>query len=520
MITSNKNSNSITITNCGPVDNLVIPVQPGGTIVKGYCGKGKSIVLEAIALGLGSHEKGRVSPREGTKRGEVEVCGVLLGVNASRITRNGESEVVAQEEFSLGELIDPPHKETDARNRYGIKSLLRMSDSQAEHAKFYDLLGGKESFDAIVAPDAIKSSDLVDMAMRIKKALESKARDEEAAAEREEGKAAADRNAADGLDLNAEDDPKTLQAAYKAAIEYHTSLVQKDRSYRDAEKARKKAEETLAKSAGKYTGPTVEQATASVEKSKKAVDEKDAEINRLIAEREKLNQAIMNAQMQHVSAQQIHEAAADVLSAAQAHEKALADANAALNLTLPPPIDKELIDMAADDMAAAHAAMEQAAVVRAAKARIAQAKEHQHAATEHRKKAAHLRIAGKATDDVLSQAVASTRFSVASGVLMGHMPDGRVKPYYALSDGERTMIACEEKLERARAVEPEAEKLAIIDLPQRVAQDLPPSVMERLFSMAAEKNACIVTALVDDGELRAEPWVPRETMATGGASNA
>jgi integrase len=43
----------------GPVRNAVIPVQPGGTILEGFCGTGKSITLEAIALGLGAKEKGR-----------------------------------------------------------------------------------------------------------------------------------------------------------------------------------------------------------------------------------------------------------------------------------------------------------------------------------------------------------------------------------------------------------------------------------------------------------------------------
>ena len=87
-----------------------------------------------------------------------------------------------------------------------------------------------------------------------------------------------------------------------------------------------------------------------------------------------------------------------------------------------------------------------------------------------------------------------------------------MKPYYSLSDGERTMIATEEKLDRARAVEPSEEKLAVIDLPQRVAQDLPPSIINKLFETAAERNCCIVTACVDDGELRAEPWVRRESV--------
>ena len=38
--------------------------------------------------------------------------------------------------FDIGSLIDPPVKEEEARNRYGIKSLLRMTKVEADPSLF------------------------------------------------------------------------------------------------------------------------------------------------------------------------------------------------------------------------------------------------------------------------------------------------------------------------------------------------------------------------------------------------
>ena len=507
--------------------NIVIPVQPGGTIVRGLPGVGKSMILEAIALGLGGSDRGRLGPGQAARKAELEVCGVLVGINPSRITKAGELTAVADEEFSLEDLIYPPLKDQGAKNRHGIKSLLRISGAQADPSLFHEILGGKQPFEAIVGPDAIKSADLVDMAGKVKRAVEQASRKAAEEAEREEQSAASDRHAADGLDMEAECDQQTLQAQHTAAVKYHARLSEQSRAYRQALKARREAEERLAKSAGEYKGPTIEQATAGEVHAKQTLDEKQAEVDRIKSEIADLQSALRLSEASRNAAEQIHMAAKTVLESAKAYDKALTDANAALNLTLPQEVGEDLVDMAADGVTEAQQAVEKGAVIRAAKSRMENAKQHQEKAEAFRKESARLRDAARATDDVLSKAVASPRFWVLGDILMARLPNDKEFPYYDMSDGQRTMIAVAEKIGRTRAIEPDGTKLAIVDLPQRACQDLPPSILDNLFAMAEQANTCVVTGAVDDGELRCEVWrrngkelraevLPMTTMSAAG----
>ena len=494
-------SEQIVVKNVAGVcqENVVIPLQPGGTTIWGYCGKGKSLLLEAIALGLDNRDRGRVEPGSYAKKGEAEICGVMVGINASRITRIGESEVASREEFSLSDLIDPPLKSDAAKNAHGIKALLRMSGGVADPALFYGIFGGKTDFDKIVDQDAIESADMVEMAGKIKRVIDAKARAEISESDKEEGKALADRNAGDGLDLEAPCDPKALQDAHTAAVQYHARISEQARAYRDATKARQEAEKALAASGETYTGPTVDQAKSRSELAEKG----EARAREIVADAEK---ALDHAKAQLLLACGETNAARAGLKAAEAHQKALADANKALAATMPKEITQDLVDIAADQVAEAQAAVGKGAVILAARKRIEQAKEHQKAAAEHRKEALRLREAAKSTDDVLSQAVASTRFAVAGETLIGKLPDGTEGPYYRLSGGERTMIAVAEKIERVRQMDATGQKLAFVLVEQEIAQELPPSVWEGLFKMAAGMNACIVRAMVDDSELHCEVW--------------
>ena len=499
----------IQVSNVGPVPNLVVPVQPGGTIIKGYCGKGKSIVLEAIGLGLGARDRGRVAPRSGTKRGEVDCLGVVLGINAARITRNGESTVASVEEFSVGDLIDPPLKDQEAKNRHGIKALLRLSGAEADPARFYHLAGSKEQFEKLVPPDALKSTDLVDMAAKVKRALEAHARNEEALAEREDAKAQAFRNAGDGLDMNTPCDFQVLQRRLEGASVLKGQLDEQAKAARQAKQAAEEARKQLAE----MTGQT--DSIAELEAAHNTAVQAEVEASN---EMMNLERELQAAKTRYTSAVLTTQAQSRALEAARRAAKATEWAQKSIDAAADvyEPDDSDLAQ-AAEMVETARKAIETAAVVRAAKEKLAQAKAHQEAAAEHRKAAMRLRDAAKGTDDVLSQAVASTRYSVEEGVLMGRLPtNGQVpKPYFEMSDGERTMIAVAEKIERARAVEPDGERLAVVDMPQRVAQDLPPSVLNQLFREAARQNTCIITAMVDDGDLRAEVWSEEEGNANG-----
>jgi hypothetical protein len=435
----------------------------------------------------------------------------VLSIAPNRTSRAGDSDVVSNEEFDVGDLIDPPVKDIEARNRHGIKSLLRLTGTAADPALFHHLVGGKDEFDAAIPLAALKSSDLVDLAGKIKRALEAKSRDADQLAETCEAKAAAQRNAADGLDLNIETDPMVLQSELEQAAGVKATLDEQarvaDKAFSDAAQAN--AELAKLGQQAVSTQSRAELLSAAHVRQTFA----DAESANKKAEIGRLENALSIARAEYGTSLVTKEAARDAVIAAEesiaaaeqtaamhtAWQKAIDDA---ANVSSP---DEAQLTAAASAVDTARKRIEQAAVVRAAKERIGQSTKHQHEAAEHRLTAVHLRDAAKATDAVLSEAVASSRFSVDSDVLMAVLPTGERKPFFSLSDGERTMIAVAEKIERVRESEPDETKLGIIDLPQRTFQDLPDSVRLELARQAAARNICVVSAQVtDDKELTAE----------------
>lgn len=501
-----KPGQSIKITDLAHVPNLVVPVQPGGTMIRGYCGTGKSLLLQAIGLGLGSKDRGRLEPEEGAKRAEVECLGVLVSITESRVTSKGELQAGSIEaQFDIGDLIDPPLKDIDARNRHGIKALLQLTGAKADPSLFYDLAGGKEAFEKIIAPDSVKTNDLVDMAGKIKRAFDGRARLVEAEAEKEEGKAAALRNSGDGLDLTAETDAAKLQAAHVAAVQRQSALETKADSAKTAREKAAKARQSLAAATGQTI--TIAECKSAEQAASDAYEAAGDEVRAIKAQlleaesrcREKLTKLVAATQARE-AAERFEAATAGWQSAIEAAEGVQA------------PSEEEL-SAAKAATSAAQQAVELAGVIRAAKEKVQQAAGHQETAADLRKLGQRLRDAAKDTEGVLSAAVASTRFYVSKERLMGVLPDGTTRPYYAASDGERTMIAIAEDLDRARAIASYPEQLVVVQIPQNTWQNIPDSVRDRLFATAAEQRACIVTAMVDDGDLRCEVWQPKEVEA-------
>ena len=491
---------TIVVETVGPgTKPTVIPVQPGGTILTGFCGLGKTKTLEAIAVAFGNKDVARPKPTRGYDRGSVDCLGVVLSISDARVTRSGELEADALEEFDIGSLIDPPVKSEESRNACAIKSLLRMNVATADPALFHHLLGGKEAFDAMLPPDAVKSADLVDMAGKIKRALENVARASEDEAAKEETAAATKRHAVDGLDLLIETDAEKLQAAHSAAVSAHTRADEQARSYRQAVKRRAEAEEELEKSAGEYMGPSVADAEVAYND---AMEERGKAVSTIDHLQKRLDAAKADWQL----FKQKSESADEALKAAKAHDKALVDFRGTLATTLPPaPPTQEAIDELAQTVETARVAMENAAVLRAAQEKLKKADQHAKNAAGHHKEAKRLRDAAKDTDTVLSRSVASSRFVVVRGVLIGVLPNGDHKPFFDLSDGERTLLACAEKIDRVQAAKLDPLRIGIVDLPQRTFQDLPQSVRDTLFVQAADAECCLVTAQVTDGrELAAE----------------
>lgn len=177
---------SITLKDIGPVKEISFQLQGFGlTVLSAKNGKGKSIVLDAIqkaALG-----KGRLPLRDGARRGMVDAGGVVITVGGT--TRyTGEFQVENLESrLPLAQLVDPGIKSAEAADKARIKALVALTGVEASRALFASHPAFASDFGDVVSDEATQTDDLVDMAARVKREYEAKAREAEKEADREEG---------------------------------------------------------------------------------------------------------------------------------------------------------------------------------------------------------------------------------------------------------------------------------------------------------------------------------------------
>lgn len=496
----------IELQDIGPVHDLTISLQPGLNVLRGDNGVGKSKTLEAVGRLVGGDQK--ITRREGAVRGHIEGFGVRISVAASA-RRTGECEVESLEgRFDVGDLIDPPLKDPAAADRHRIKALLRLTGATADESLFHELLGGKEAFGQIVSPEAGKCDDLVEMAARIKKEIEAASRKESAQAERIEAEAKACETAAEGVDPETPTDQDALQALLEAALADQAKLAERSRAAAQAGQTALEAKRSIAMSEAKHDGPSVQEATEAFQKAEERLS--------IIAEElEEANKALREAyervekiEKMRDTVQSEHREAETIKSAAERREEMLRQWKATVERFEggdQGPTDEELTE-AANRVDAARQAVGMAVLGIRAKEKLAEAAEHRKAAKALREKAERLRDAARSIDSVLSDAVLCDRLNVKEGRLVVVGEDGHEKFYADLSDGERTVLAAEISADASDRLKERSGLPGIMLLPQRCYQDLSPRNRGLLHARLVALHLPCLTALADDGELRAEAF--------------
>jgi hypothetical protein len=505
--------NTIELVDCGPVKALSIPVEPGVIVLRGRNDIGKSESLKAVSKLLGGKET--VSCRQGAVAGTIEGFGVRVSLGKARTSSRGELEALSIEgNLPVADLVDPGLKDQTAADAKRIKALIYLTGATADPARFYGLLpGGKDDIEKNVAPTSLQTNDLVEMAAKIKRDLEAAARKAENDASVEEGKAAADRNAGDGLEMTAETDGAKLQKALEDAAGLKSTLDEQARTAKktlaDAEQAKASLASIRGSGSTGITTPEAQErfqrANDRLETAIKEVSLAKDEVTRLELELRAAKQVYGAALVQKESAEEAAKSSKEAIAQIATNDAMAAgwqrSIDAAADIYVPSDDD---LAIAADSVARARKAIEQAAVVQAAKERIAKAKRHQEAAAELRKKADKLRDAARDTDVVLSQAVDSEHLLVRGGRLVTIHPERGEVLYCERSDGTRWRMALDEAIKRLRSLG-QAE-WAIIPVPQRAWSELDPDNKRAIHEYAIQQGVTILTAEATNGELRAEAY--------------
>lgn len=505
--------NTITLKDVGPIELLHIPLKPGFNILTGANDRGKSCAIEAVARLAGG--KNEITCRDGASDGYIEGLGVRITVGRS-VRRSGQLVALSIESrLPVSTLVDPKIKDPAAADAVRIKCLLVVTGAAADPSLFYGLLGGKVAFDKLIKPEALESDDLVEMAGKIKRAIEAEKRKAEDAAEVEDGQAISDRGAADGLDLTVETDEAILTRNLEDAAGLSSQLIEQAKAAKRAMEGAERAKAQLAK-AGASEAVSTQEANERLKSAQDRLAGATQEVQLAKTHVQEIEIELRAAKETYANAVMARETAADGVKAAEEaiaqvdrNKEAMAGWQAAIDnaVNVHCPSEEDL-SMASAAVTEARKAIENAAVIRAAKVRLAKAEEHQKAAGELRKLAGKLRDAAKQTDDVLSAAVNSKHMKVRAGRLVTTKDGGKETFYGERSQGTRWKIALDEVAERIRTLGMTEE--AIVAAPQEAFESLDHENRKLVHEHAVSLNVCILSAEARGDAIGVEHYSPSE----------
>jgi hypothetical protein len=506
-------TNEIRVNDIGPVEDFFYPMGgPGLHVLRGPNGSGKTTILRTAEMIVDGQTDTRLQKRDGSKRGVATLSGKTLRVS-TQIRHEGEISLSGCGDLSIAELHTPKFLKVETRDAHRIKTLVRLSGVTADAALFRDLLPGR--FDEVVPSDSIRADDLVDMAARVKRAIEAKA----LSVEKFEATAISDARAqaaiAEGVDLTIPHDTEKLQTELEEAIREQTAwaakLAELQASRAAANATNERARAARARLEQMVASPSVADATMADDQATAAVDVVQAQIERL---RSKLREA--EATKAELVARQ--EAAEAALAAAKREEslhaelKAAIDAGGAIG-----PTDTEL-DTArvqseewATAIADAKRAITTGATVRNAIAAQAKSAEHMDRAKALGEEKRRLRDAATDTATVLTRAIANLegcplkiRLSESGDPRLVIATDRSDCEYFEdLSDGEKWQVV----------VSIAAQSNRLIVLPQSAFGELAPSTRMQIHELAKRNSCYILTAVADDCELHGEAYAPESAVA-------
>lgn len=484
------------VTNLGAIEYLNIPIRKGGgvTVLRGPNGSGKSTAIAAIQEVATGGQK--LPVRDGKLSGAINGFGVTITLGKSK-RRKGELEAtIIDGKYSLADLISPSFQTPEARDNHRTKTLAQLAQVAADASLFYELVGGQEYFEQAVGP--LNTDDLLVMAGKVKRALQSRARHVESLADNSDGHVQACLAAAQAFDATIEHNPDVLQAALETAISTEATLRQKAVQAELAKSDAEQAGASLQQAKSEYSGNSTDGALLKVDRIKKLVAERTIAI-------QQAEQVLRDARTSLAGAQESLASAEAELTTAQAHDRMVAQWEAQIEASRDVHlVPVESLTAAVDAVKTARAAVELGVVIRQAKAQKDAAVTWQTQAATHRKEAERLRAAADGTDDVLTSVVSRLgcplRVKVEEKGPRLVTDTARGETYFdELSDGERSLMALSIWIDLVGHD-------GLIPLDQQYWEGLQPANRDVVAKHAMDLGANVVTAQADDGPLRAEVY--------------
>lgn len=480
---------TIEISDIGPVEEFRHELnEPGVHVLKGKPGSGKTTILRTIELATSGRTDVRPTKRDGSKGGKAAVVGKTLKI-ARVVREEGELGIEGLGDLDLNTLHSPKFNDASTRDKYRIKTLARLAGAEANLDLFRNLLNG--TFDDVIDEESVVSDDLVEMAAKVKRAIEKAALAAEKKAETARANQQAKRDACKDLDLKAPSDEAALADALSAAIAEHSRLREQAKAGETARAQAAEARRQL-ESAPQLSVDEAEQALS------KAIND-SAEANQRITD---LAAALAKAQAEHEVLVEKSRSAKQQLEAAKKYEDMAAQWRKAIETSESVSVPStEDLEKAAAEIEAAKAACNLGAQVRNALQASKDAELFAAHVTSYEKSAEAFRKAAAAAYDVVTKALGEIDCPLK--VWNDEKGDTRLviatdrserEPFDELSDGERWKVILPIAFKSNRAVV----------LSQAAWGEISPANRKMIDELAREQGCYVITAQVDDGELRCE----------------
>lgn len=487
----------ISLKSVGPVIEFSYTMEePGLHVLMGDHGVGKSTVLRTVQLAAdGRADGGKPTKADGAKRGEAVVAGKTILIGKS-IREEGDLSLEGLGDLDLAGLHTPHYLDAKTRDRHRIKALVRLAGVEADASLFHELVGGQGIFDGIVDAGATETDDLVEMAAKVKRAIEKAALVEERQAETARANLRAKADQCAGVDLKAPHDEQLLQSNLVNALEARATIAQKRE---DGLAVKARAEAARQKLAAAQTGDiSVEAAKLKLTAAVEARCEAEERVSELSRQLDAARSALSLAESAENHAE-------DALERARQHAEFVADwqadIEAAESVECPGEDELQAAERSVD---AANAAAMLGVKVRAAIEAKRHADRYATEAKDHESAAAYYRKAAAATQDVLTDAISRIpncplkvwNDDDGNARLVLETARSEREPLDELSDGEKYDVLIPMVARPGR----------LIVLSQAAFGELSPTLRERVDRIARERGCYVLTAQADDGELRGEPY--------------
>lgn len=486
---------TIEIKDIGTIKSLVfdLPDDSGGVLVlKGRNRVGKSTAIRVLRALLSGNGRG-LPVRDKAVRGSAEAFGKRASVGAN-VRLTGDLNVESLEgKFDFSDLVHPEAKDPETRDRIRIKALLSLTGAEADPSVFYDLVGGKEPFEKLVPAESAKKKDLVELAGMVHRALHAEAKKKESEAEFSRGHAQACQEAAGCVEIEGTVELTPLHEASSEAAAKVSALDERIKHSGDNSLRYETTQRAIDEARANYQGQSIEAATHDWQQAEDNVRQSDAEIL-------ELERALIEQKLMAGTYQRHKEACGTSLHVAKSHYSAVANLEAMLvdaeEAVKDRPSQAEY-QAATEDATKARAALELGVKLRDSQQKLLQAKAHEDDQRQAEQAAAKLREAARSVDHVLSQKLPTGPLRAEAGRLVLDTERGEGALYDECSAGEAWIYALPYGIDAVG-------KGGVLAVQQEAWDGLDNENRQRIAACAKDGFCWILTAEVDDGELRAE----------------